>query len=149
MYCFCCPNKGQLVRNWTVCRNCSTYYHKSCADRVGNIALGVVKKCCKDKSLVNANCDSTSNLSQIEYNSTTEVNNSSVLSDQIFHKNQNMATKDTISTFDELWSKIEQKIDNSIGKKLTDLSHSVDTRFKSLDERLTILEPMSHQVLSI
>ncbi len=54
-----------------------------------------------------------------------------------------MAPSSSIKNLDELWEKINLKIDEGIGadlktidKNLSDLSESIDVRFKEVEERL-------------
>lgn len=138
MYCVSCPSKGPLKRNFVKCTNCDSHFHESCAVRSGYIAPGVIKKCCKNKIL------STS-----EYNSPDSelvpASFSTLISQDLCVTN--MAVNKSGLTIDELWEKIEEKIDTGIGQDikkiksdLKELNKSIDIRFKEVDERLSDLE---------
>lgn len=44
---YCLFQLGPLKRNFVQCKKCNFLYHKSCADCIGYVEPGIVKKCCK------------------------------------------------------------------------------------------------------
>ncbi len=142
MFCVSCPNKGPLTRNFVICTNCSRSFHKSCAKRSGITLTGVIRKCCKDKFLLDSEIKNIPVLKSSSANTEPILPVPSRDSDSFI-----MAPSSSIKNLDELWEKINLKIDEGIGadlktieKNLSDLSESIDVRFKEVEERLDNLE---------
>lgn len=141
--CSACPNKGPLRRNFTQCVNCNSYYHISCANRIGYVSTGVVKKCCKNFNFASIAEDSSSADSFITSSPISEkLQESFICTDTVF----NTTTMSPIVNLDDLWTKIENKLDTGIRKKLDDFIDSCNSRFNQLEQRLDEFEEKISEV---
>lgn len=136
IFCYACPNKGPLKKNSIKCVNCDKYYHSSCAERIGYVSEGVVKKCCKN-IIQSISPDVT-----LSSDSSLSPSNSTFYDIDCEDKNNNSITeistmaKNEIDLFDRLWDKIEQKLDNGVCKKLDAFIVKCDTQFQMIQERM-------------
>lgn len=136
-YCFACPNKGPLKRNFTQCTNCNLYYHISCADRIGYVDEGVIKKCCKDYLAISSLEESSSFKS---LSASSPITNNSHPDQSDCSHLLNIDTMAPVDSLDQLWEKIENKLDNSIGKKLDEFIVKCNAKFDEFETRLDDFE---------
>lgn len=138
IYCNSCPKKGPINPLKAVkCQNCDAYYHKSCSDRIGYVTEGVIKKCCFNYfNLLNLEADhSIGDTSFTSCTSNNSIDLNLTQGTEIISQKQDL-NMTSIESFDALWDKIVEKLDNGISKKLDDFINSVDDRFQEIQEQI-------------
>lgn len=138
LFCRACPGKSALKIDSAVkCANCDSYYHRSCAKRIGYIGENVVRRCCKDKFFAGKSYEisgvGTESFQDIDCNS-SDISKDSFLSTD--NPNNLIEMAPSINNFDQLWEKIEEKIDTVMVSKIGERIDAVLTR--KIDEILEI-----------
>lgn len=148
IYCLACPNKGPLKRNWCKCANCESYYHSSCADRIGYVSAGIVKKCCRNY-IPPTSPDSSATFES--FSSSSPLNSTSLdLNLQLKDNNTDISIMGN-DPLEKLWQKIKNELDNGISKKLDNFIQKCDDQFQLIHNRMdeydTQLSNMQNEVI--